>query len=298
MWVRSSSEITESVFQLTTPVSSHVLVDADAPTLIDTSVSVCSERLIQEIENVLGDRELAFVLLTSIDFDTLGGLPALRVRYPNLELIVSPREEEFLKESDRMETLLTKNKECAAAFSQTCELTKEQWTGAFEVSKVLSAGDSLLVDEDGIQIKFISTTGYSEDGTSFLVTPDQVLVAGEAGGVYAGRGKIAPNFKRDYASFIEGLDKFSGLDIKALSLPHSGTLSGELGVRYLTELIEESKRFVDATKEKLSTGEIVEEISIEVFPEWTSLGLTPGGPFADVVKENIRAMIQQIADGV
>ena len=70
MWIRASDQLTENVFQLTTPVSSHALILGDSGALVDTSIAALGSRLVREIEKYSGEEfPLTHILLTHAHFD-------------------------------------------------------------------------------------------------------------------------------------------------------------------------------------------------------------------------------------
>lgn len=296
MWIRASADLSESVYQLTTPVSSHTFVSGSAPTLIDTSISAAQERLLSELDERLGgEEELAQILLTDALASTVGGLPFLRLAHPQVKLFASPGVAERLNDADFCSALLEANKEYASAFGVELDAAEDEWRQALTVDQIIRDGDTIAFD-DGTEIKVIGCPGFSDDALAFLVCPDGVLATGEVGGAYAGRGKVLPCFAGGYQQYIETIDKFAGLDISAVSLPHTGAVTGDLARRYLTQLRDECGRLRERIQEHLNNGVIVEEVCDVLVPELLSEGLAPGGPFTLAVKTNVRNMVAAIAE--
>ncbi|NLF25856.1 MAG: hypothetical protein GX589_09410, partial [Deltaproteobacteria bacterium] len=65
MWVKSSGMLSENVFHVTTPVSTHALVVGELAALVDTAVTAVFPRIQEQLNACLGEgEELNFVLLT------------------------------------------------------------------------------------------------------------------------------------------------------------------------------------------------------------------------------------------
>ncbi|MCB0345466.1 MAG: hypothetical protein KDD66_10125 [Bdellovibrionales bacterium] len=296
MWIRASADLSENVFQLTTPVSSHAFVSGSAPTIIDTSICAVQERLLEEIDQRLTEGEgLSQILLTDALPTTVGCLPFLRQVYPDAKMFASPGVAERLNDDDYCMSLLKDNLDYAEAFGVEIDADPAEWKRALTVDQIVRDGDTIAFD-DGTEIKVIGCPGFSDDGLAFLICPDGVLAPGEAGGAYGGRGKVLPSFAGGYQQYIESIDKLAGLDINAISLPHTGAVTGELAMRYLTQLREECAKLRERIQEHLSNGIIVEEVCDLLVPELLSEGLAPGGPFTNIVKNTVRGMVAVIAE--
>ncbi|MCB0358130.1 MAG: hypothetical protein KDD44_00785, partial [Bdellovibrionales bacterium] len=107
---------------------------------------------------------------------------------------------------------------------------------------------------------------------------------------------LAPTFRNSMQQSIASIEKFAALELAALMFPSSGTLSGELATAYLLQLREEFTRFSEVVRERLTAGELVDEVADAIYPEWVAVGLTPGGPFRDEVRVVVRRMVQAIAE--
>lgn len=296
MWIRASAELSESVFQLTTPVTSHCFVTGSAPTIIDTSICAMQERLLDEVGSRLaGDEGLSQILLTDALPSTVGCLPFLRQKYPEVKMFASPGVAERLSDEAFCMSLLDDNLEYAEAFEVEIDADPKEWKQALNVDQIVRDGDTIAFD-DGTEIKVIGCPGFSDDALAFLVCPDGVLATGELGGAYGGRGKVLPCFAGGYQQYIGSIDKLAGLDINAIALPHTGAVTGELAMRYLTQLREECAKLKERIEEHLGNGVIVEEVCDVLVPELLSEGLAPGGPFNNAVKNTVRSMVAAIAE--
>ncbi|MCB0324155.1 MAG: MBL fold metallo-hydrolase [Bdellovibrionales bacterium] len=295
MWIKASGALTESVFQLTTAVSSHLLVIGDASALIDTGVSAATDRLFEELGSVLGEGgELDLVLLTHAHFDHVGGLPALRKRYQGMEVLGSPGTAELLGNEDYCRELFQKNAECAAALGVELEFEEQEWIEAVRIDRIIGDGDAIDMGDD-VEIKMIASPGHTPDSVSYLITPDAALAGGEAVGSYGGRDRIANCFTSDFSQYVESLERLSGLDLKVLSFSHAGALTGELVPKYFLDARQAAEIFREQVKERLAQGELVDEVFAALLPDWQAQNMSPEGPFRFEQQETLRLMIRAAA---
>ncbi len=131
------------------------------------------------------------------------------------------------------------------------------------------------------------------DSCCFYFKQDLALAAGESLGQYSGREKITPSFASSYEDTLKTLQKINALDIKLLSLPHSGVLSGDLVTKYLTELPLEMERYRKSFQQQIEDGSLIEEIVANVSADWAEDGRLPEGPFHDAHKKLIEDMVKQ-----
>ena len=292
MWIQAAGPLTESVFHLTTAVSTHALIVGDESAIVDASISAASERVIEQIGAHLGqDVALDFIFLTHSHFDHLGGIPALRAHYADLQVIGGPQTSELLSDTGFVEHCYEKNLVYAEAAQVKLGMDKKQWCEAIRIDRIMGDGDLLQIGDD-VEVKLLSSPGHSVDCVAYFVQPDGVLACGEALGSYAGRDKVASCFSADFESYIGSLQKLSGLDVQALCLPHSGAISGEMVPKFFLEARLAADRFRDDVRERLEQGQLVDEIFDSLLPEWQAEKIAPEGPFADEQQETLRMMIK------
>jgi len=295
MWIKASGGLSENVFQLITSVSTHFLVVGEEFGLVDTSIAAVANQLQQELESYLGQEgKLNYILLTHAHFDHLGGVPHLRKRYPNAELVAAPQTTEFLKDKKHLAHCYQKNVSCAEAAEGEVGFSEEEWVKAFEVSRIMGDGDTLEIGDD-VEIKLISTPGHTEDSVSYLVQPDSALAGGESIGSYGGRDRVTNCFLTSYDDYLESLEKLSGLDLKILGFPHGGALTGDLVPKFFMDARQAAEDFKETVKERLAQGEIVDEVYAALLADWKSQNICPEGPFAEEQTETLKAMIKAVA---
>lgn len=295
MWVRSSGRLGESVSMVTTPVSSHLLVEGDVAALVDCGISACADVLIAELEQILGSSDrLQYICLTHAHFDHLGGVEKLRAWAPGVQLVAGPATANLLSDAKYVESLRVQDAACAEAFGE--QEPTASWSKALEVNRVLGDGDALYLGDD-VTMKMFMTPGHTADSVSYYVAEETLLAGGETLGLYRGRDSVNAIFLQSYQAYVQSLEKLSNLDIHAMILPHSGALTGEMTQRYLTDLQNEAKRFHDMVQERIKEGALLDEIYAEIHAEWETANIAPDGPFASTRDQSLREMLECIRKG-
>lgn len=296
MWIKSSAELTESVYQITTATSSHILAWGRDAGIVDSGISATHGRLADEITRYIGGaHNLKYIFLTHADFDHIGGIPHLREFAPHIELVTSPQCVAALSDKSHIEQAYEKNLACAQAMEVELGIKKQDWCDAFTVDQVLGDGDSIDLG-DGLKVKLINCPGHREESCAFYITPDAVLQAGEAVGAYYGREKVVPCFTYDFENYLRSLDRMCALDLRFLALAHNGALTGDLAKNFLRDQRTASERMLSSIKERISLGETLDEIGASILQEWKQENICPEGPFVAEQEATLRGMLKAISE--
>lgn len=289
MWIKADGQLSDSSYLLTTPVSSHLLVFGDVAAIIDCGIAGFAEELCSAVTSAVeSEIDLKYLCLTHAHFDHVGGIVQLRKQFPSLELICSSKTAALLEDQAYVKQLFDRNLSFLNP-GQT-DFTLEKFTAALKVDRVVAEGDAIHLGSD-VELKVIGCPGHTADTTGFYLLPDQALVAAEAVGGFNGRDKLAPCFLDSIENYGTTLDRLLALNIKILTLPHSGVLTGDLAKRYLLGAREQVKEFKAAVKSKVEEGMIREELYFDLVTEWGADGLSPEGPFIEEQGQCIRRMI-------
>lgn len=295
MWIRATSQLSENVYQIVTPASTHCLVSGEKIAIVDTGLAALEQPLLEELAGMLGsDRSLDYVFLTHSHFDHIGAFPILKRFFSNLKLYASSPTAELLKDKNYLQYLYRRNAECATAFDVTLSLSEQEWISLISVDHVVADGDTIELG-DGVIVKVVSCPGHTKEQLAYFVPSDNAIAGGEAFGFYNGRDKNYPAFTSSYKEYIESLDKAARLDVRVLGFPHNGALTGDLAQKYLLTARIEAETFYNSIKERLGNGELVDEIVGSILPDWRAENICPEGPFIKEQEETLKGLISAIA---
>ena len=297
MWIRSSSQISDNIFQVVTPVSSHFLIcGANRCALVDSGVLGLG--LVKAVKDALAlnGRSLEYVLITHADADHIGGIAELRKAFPKVIVAGSSLLKERLEDKTLLEQLYDRNLSLSLSFdlspdSLTEVVSKEDWLLGTKIDKTLENDESL--DLGGVAVKAYAFPGHTLEQMGYYVEDDKALAAGEAFGYYGGKNKEAPTF-RFYTEYLDSLNKASELPVRLLSLPHNGVLTGDLVVKFIHKSIASAKAFRERINEKVSGGEIAGTIYVAILEEWEAEDIAPEGPFVLEREFLLRDMITSL----
>jgi glyoxylase-like metal-dependent hydrolase (beta-lactamase superfamily II) len=291
MWIKSAGELGDNSEQISTSVSTHVLVKSDRTALFDVSVWGLRQELADAIS--VSTDTLDYVFITHAHFDHLGAIPFLRQKFPNLKLAAGSDTVKQLSKESILEKTFTENRESALALGQEFSLSLNLWKDALKIEHVLNEGDEIDLG-GGVLIKAIHTPGHTRDSMSYHVSPDGIIVTGDALGAYNGREFVTPSFSESYSDYLASIAKLEGLELKMIALAHSGILSGNLIGVFLNELVSNSKKIISEIQVRSSEGETAEDIAWVIAKNWEEEGKLPEGPFRELHGECVLGMVKGV----
>lgn len=296
MWIKASGPLSDNVYQITTPASTHFLIGGECAAIVDTGVSGTSERLLEELKKYLGDpSELRYIFLTHAHFDHVGGIPALREYAPHVQVVAGRTTAEMLLKSEVREQMYEKNRVVAEAMNQPITIDRAAWCDAITVERVLGDGDLIDLGAE-VEVKLVASPGHTADSVAYYVRSDAALAAGEAVGSFGGRDQQYACFLWNMNEYLKSLDRLASLEVRALSLSHAGALTGDMPAKFLVEARVAAERFAAGVRERIQTGELVDEITNALIVEWQSQNISPEGPFVDEQADTLRQMVRCVAE--
>ncbi len=236
------------------------------------------------------------VLLTHSHYDHLGGIPALKRRFPEIKVAAHPRVGEILKRENAVKLIVELNEKDEKFFgaSQTFDPAEYRFE-PFEIDFYLKEGD--LISLGTISVKVLETPGHTKDSLSFYVPEIKALFFGEAGGVPDISGRIHPEFTSSYENYLNSLKKMLSLEVEIIGLAHGGIIYGEDARTYIEKSIkatEECKeRILQYYRESGSVEKVVERIFNEDYKKGTIS--QPETPYLINLKSRVRKVLEVFA---
>jgi glyoxylase-like metal-dependent hydrolase (beta-lactamase superfamily II) len=219
-----SGDIQRSIYPVIISDSKHTL-------LIDTGFpgQLPLIREAAEKEGIVLE-SLTHIVITHHDIDHIGSLAALKRSFPQVQIISSAIEADYIsgsKKSPRLEfaerryeSLPTAEQKGALAYMQML-----QGVERIEVDKTFK-DDELLSCFGGVLI--ISTPGHLPGHISLYAEKEKTLIAGDA--LTLDNGKILmanPQYTLDMAQARESAKKFLKYDIEKIICYHGGVFEGD-----------------------------------------------------------------------
>lgn len=296
MFVKASCQISENIDQITTPLSAHFLVCGQHALLVDGTPLAVYQDLKNELLKFLENLELLkFVALTNFRACHLGSIPLIKQAAPWVKVIGPAKYCHLLEDKRFLESAFEQNLAIAKALQREVPISFDEWSESLRIDIPVEEGSKIDLGLE-VELKVLGIPSYRPEALGYYVKPDAGLAAGESLGSYNGRSKSTPCFQQGLEQYLDFLGSLSDLELRSVSLPFSGCLTGELIGRFLPELRQEAQGFRDGVLERLAQGELAEEIFKTIYVEWLTDGLCPEGPYSHEQETCLKSMIDSVLE--
>ena len=228
----------------------------DCAVLFDTAAPVDAEKLIENLEFVLGGKSLDFIFLTHSHYDHLGGVPYLRKKYPNIKVISSEYTKKIAEKESARRAI--KQMSCTDSFCATYDdslLTVD-----------ITVCDAEIFDANGINVQAFDAIGHTKCSMVFLVN-DEILVANESIGPVSKTGEINCSCILGFDFCLDTIKKCSNIPCNYVIAPHYGIVFDKNWYfNGCTQITIKTKEFIlDKIKKNMSFDQIVDETQREFY---------------------------------
>ena len=246
--------------------SGFVIDDGKTSILYDPGVEFTGERLAQNVQKILKNRQLDFIFLTHSHYDHALGSVYVKKLFPNAKIVAGSYASSIFK------------KDSAKKVMRDLDQKFAQKNGILEYEDLI---DSLCVDievEDGDKIQcgqmlftVVALPGHTKCSVGFYLEQDELLLATETLGVFTGSEKIIPSYLVGYDLTLKSFEKIEKFKIKNILVPHHGLLTEEESAFYLKygklNAIQTATQISQSLKNGVPKTEILEQFKEKYYDE-------------------------------
>ncbi len=190
--------------------------------LFDSGFGFCSEDLYKNIQSVLGERTLDYVLLTHSHYDHCLGSAYLRKMYPDMKVIAFEYAAKIMgKESAR-----TTMKRLNDAAAKTNGVSSYNDYFDYLIADI-SVNDGEILDLNGHKVEVVLLPGHTRDSVAYYFKDEKMLLGTETLGMYVKDGLVMPSFLVGYKMSLDSITKAKSFNLNYYVIPHWGLLEGD-----------------------------------------------------------------------
>lgn len=271
------------------PGDSGFLIDTGKTTLLyDSGFAFTGEALADNIQKILGDRPLDYILLSHSHYDHVLGAPYVARRYPGAKIIAGAYAHRIFQKPTARATMRQLNEKAAQAQGIT---DFEDLIDDLRVDIPVEDGDRLQLGD--LELSVIALPGHTKCSVGYYLPRYKLLLGTETLGVYFGKETYLPSFLVGYRMALDSFQRAGQLDMEQILLPHYGMVEREELATYLknSEAVtrNSAQRILSMLCAGLDEDEILERLSeTDYLPH-----VRPVYP-PDAYRLNTRIMIRQV----
>lgn len=229
--------------------SAFLLDDGNTTILYDTGFACTGARVAENIEKVLGDRELDYIFLTHSHYDHAAGSPYVKQRYPNAKVVAGayaatifakPTARAVMRDLDRKVANSLGIGEYEDLLDELCaDITVED-------GDLIQAGDMVFT-----AVNFV---GHTKCSVGYYLAENKLLLGTETLGVHSGADFVVPSYLVGFNLAMESIKKAQAMDIQQILVPHYGLLEKEESRFYLEKSASDAKDTAQHIAQILAAG--------------------------------------------
>lgn len=277
-----------------TPVrggDAYLFVYDDVTFLYDSGFGFSSKKLEQNIREVLGDRNLDYVLLTHSHYDHALGSARLSRAFPDCKVVgFEYASKVMLKEGARK--TMTRLDEAARELNHFEDHFEDMDNLHIDIPVI----DGQILKLASLECEVVSLPGHTKDSVSYYFPSQKLMLGCETVGLYATKGIVMPAFLVGYKLTLDSIVRCSKYSISNYFVPHQGMLTGEEVEEFISNSIrshESSKELiVEGFKAGKSIDELVEDFSASYYHEDVH-NIYPPAAFSENVHIQIPTILKE-----
>lgn len=208
--------------------SAFLIDDGKTAVMYDSGFAFTGFLVANKIKEILGERELNYILLTHSHYDhALGSVYALKY-WPNAKVLAGEYAAKvFLKGSAK-----TVMRELDKKHATKCGIL--EYEDLIDNLKVdIAVKDNDIINCGDMEFTCLSLPGHTKCSFGFYLAKEKLLLSCETIGVFDGENTVVPSYLVGTEMALNSIKRVKRLDIENILLPHYGLLNAEQTKIYL-----------------------------------------------------------------
>jgi len=217
----------------------YLILGQQRTAIIDCGMAYCADRLIQNIQQVLGNKTLDYIFITHSHYDHVGGMPYIKEQWPACRVLGAQYAQRVFASTSALKTIRQLGEQAAALYGAAGIMPYGETL--LRVDTVVS--DGTCIDLGGVRVKVIATPGHTKCSLSFLV--NDVLFASESTGYKSQSGRVYPAFIVSDVEALASIRKCQQLNPRYVISPHYGLVENPHAYwEQCRQALEETRAFI------------------------------------------------------
>ena len=202
--------------------SAFLIDDGVTAVLYDTGFGFTGYSVADNIQRILGNRPLDYILLTHSHYDHALGSAYIRKRYPQVQVVAGAYAQSIFRKPTARAVMRDLDRKAAASHGITAY---EDLIDELQVDLPVRDGD--IIQCGRMQFEAVELPGHTRCSVGYYLAENQLLLTTETLGVYCGAGTFLPSFLVGCQMSLDSIQKAGNLKIQQMLFPHYGIVSGQ-----------------------------------------------------------------------
>ena len=235
--------------------SAFLIDDGKTAVLYDTGFAFTGSALADNIQKVLGQRSLDYILLTHSHYDHALGSAYVKKAYPCAKVVAGAYAGKIFRKPSARAVMRELDRKAAEKYGIT---DYEDRIDALRVDISVKDGDVLACGD--LRFTVIELPGHTRCSIGFYLEEKKLFLGTETLGVYFGENTYLPSYLVGYQMALDSFQKAKRLEIESILLPHYGVVDKEEALVYLDRSEMVAKETAQTIQALFRSGKTQEEI--------------------------------------
>ncbi len=229
--------------------SAFLIDDGETAILYDSGFAFTGFQVADNIQRVLGERNLNYIFLTHSHYDHALGSVYAKEYWPETKVVAGEYAVKIFDKPSAKAVM----RDLDHKFAQTCGVEKyDDLIDKLSVDISVKEGD--VIHAGAMDFTVVNLPGHTRCSIGFYLKEKELLLSSETLGVFDGDKIIVPSYLVGYQMTLDSIAKARSLPIKNILLPHLGLMDEEKTRFYLEHAEESSKNTAEGILAILDAG--------------------------------------------
>ena len=268
--------------------SAFLIDDGVTAVLYDTGFGFTGYSVADNIQRILGNRPLDYILLTHSHYDHALGSAYIRKRYPQVQIVAGAYAQSIFRKPTARAVMRDLDRKAAASHGITAY---EDLIDELRVDLPVRDGDIITCGR--MRFEAVELPGHTKCSVGYYLAENQLLLTTETLGVYCGAGTFLPSFLVGCQMSLDSIQKAGNLKIQQMLFPHYGIVSGQEVRDCLVQGEQCIRQVCRLILELLTLGKTTAEILEQLTQLFYTDQVKPAYPY-DAFRMNTEIMINLV----